>query len=107
MTEPAKAPDATIQPVAQWFEQPIFISSTFRDMQAERDVLHDTVFPKQKKRLAKYHRALASTAAQPVGLPHKIPRRARLQPCLWNGQFGTSTHGFVQTPTTVPGGGQT
>ncbi len=59
MTEPTKTPESAIQPVAQWLEQPIFISSTFRDMQAERDVLHDTVFPELKKRLVKYHRTLA------------------------------------------------
>ena len=32
----------------------IFISSTFRDMQAERDVLHLQVFPELRKRLAAY-----------------------------------------------------
>ncbi len=32
----------------------IFISSTFRDMQAERDLLHQQVFPALRKRLAAY-----------------------------------------------------
>jgi len=32
----------------------IFISSTFRDMQAERDILHLQVFPELRKRLAAY-----------------------------------------------------
>lgn len=32
----------------------IFISSTFRDMQAERDILHLQVFPELRKRLAQY-----------------------------------------------------
>lgn len=41
--------------VSQWREQAIFISSTFRDMQAERDILHDRVFPSLRKRLAKYN----------------------------------------------------
>lgn len=32
----------------------VFISSTFKDMQAERDALHETVFPKLRKKLEKY-----------------------------------------------------
>lgn len=32
----------------------IFISSTFRDMQAERDILHQQVFPALRKRLSAY-----------------------------------------------------
>ena len=32
----------------------VFISSTFKDMQAERDILHQRVFPKLRKRLAVY-----------------------------------------------------
>jgi tetratricopeptide (TPR) repeat protein len=42
-----------------WKEQPIFISSTFRDMQAERDMLHDNVFPRLQDKLRKYHRTIA------------------------------------------------
>lgn len=32
----------------------VFISSTFKDMQAERDVLHQRVFPRLRKRLEQY-----------------------------------------------------
>ena len=35
-----------------WRAQPIFISSTFTDMMAERDVLRDYVFPELEERLA-------------------------------------------------------
>ncbi len=35
-----------------WKTQPIFISSTFTDMMAERDVLRDYVFPELEERLA-------------------------------------------------------
>ena len=32
----------------------VFISSTFRDMQAERDILHERVFPELRRRLSRY-----------------------------------------------------
>ena len=38
-----------------WRSQPLFISSTFRDMQAERDHLHDEVFPALEEWLGGYH----------------------------------------------------
>ena len=34
-----------------WRSQPVFVSSTFRDMQAERDHLHRFVFPELQERL--------------------------------------------------------
>ena len=36
---------------ALWHTRPIFITSTFRDMQAERDWLRDRVFPELEERL--------------------------------------------------------
>ncbi len=36
---------------SSWVTRPIFISSTFRDMQAERDCLRDFVFPELEERL--------------------------------------------------------
>ena len=36
---------------AVWKSRPVFISSTFRDMNAERDYLRDWVFPKLEERL--------------------------------------------------------
>lgn len=53
------AQNRVITQMPQWREQPIFISSTFKDMQAERDILHDTVFPNLRKRLVEYHITLA------------------------------------------------
>jgi len=38
-------------PQEKWYVQPVFISSTFRDMQAERDHLRDVVFPELEERL--------------------------------------------------------
>ena len=32
----------------------VFISSTFKDMNAERDLIHESIFPKLRKRLEKY-----------------------------------------------------
>ena len=37
--------------IISWKSQPIFISSTFTDMMAERDVLRDFVFPELEERL--------------------------------------------------------
>ena len=34
-----------------WQRRPVFVTSTFRDMQAERDVLRNTVFPQLEERL--------------------------------------------------------
>ena len=34
-----------------WYSRPLFISSTFKDMQAERDYLRDMVFPELESRL--------------------------------------------------------
>lgn len=39
--------------IPQWRSRPIFISSTFRDMQAERDHLRNFVFPKLEEQLRK------------------------------------------------------
>lgn len=36
---------------AVWQPRPIFVTSTFRDMQAERDSLHAHVFPELRQRL--------------------------------------------------------
>ena len=41
----------TEAPTAQWRARPVFISSTFRDMHAERDYLRDRVFPELEERL--------------------------------------------------------
>ena len=35
----------------RWYSQPVFISSTFSDMHAERDHLRDFVFPELAERL--------------------------------------------------------
>ena len=43
--------DATVPPSGPWRSRPIFITSTFRDMQAERDYLRDKVFPVLEERL--------------------------------------------------------
>ena len=43
---PAVTPDS-----APWRARPVFISSTFRDMQAERDYLRSHVFPRLEERL--------------------------------------------------------
>ncbi|MEI6674349.1 MAG: DUF4062 domain-containing protein [Verrucomicrobiota bacterium] len=45
----ANTPAAT----AQWKSRPVFISSTFRDMQQERDYLNRHVFPRLSEELAK------------------------------------------------------
>lgn len=37
--------------VAAWSARPVFITSTFQDMQAERDVLRNFVFPALEERL--------------------------------------------------------
>ncbi|WP_231684103.1 DUF4062 domain-containing protein [Phosphitispora fastidiosa] len=37
----------------QWYTRPVFVSSTFRDMQAERDYLNKNVFPELAERLRK------------------------------------------------------
>ncbi len=39
--------------VARWRSRPVFISSTFRDMQRERDWLNSRVFPRIREELAK------------------------------------------------------
>lgn len=36
---------------SSWYNQPLFICSTFKDMQAERDHLRDVVFPELERRL--------------------------------------------------------
>ena len=36
---------------AQWRARPVFISSTFKDMQAERDYLRSHVFPRLEEKL--------------------------------------------------------
>ena len=39
-----------------WRTRPVFITSTFRDMHAERDHLHNFVFPALEERLCeRYH----------------------------------------------------
>lgn len=41
---------------AVWKSRPVFVTSTFRDMQAERDHLHRFVFPELEERLkARFH----------------------------------------------------
>lgn len=49
----APMPTAGTQPQAQrrWKRVPVFISSTFRDMHAERDALNRSVFPALEDRL--------------------------------------------------------
>ena len=36
---------------AQWRARPVFISSTFKDMQVERDYLRSHIFPRLEERL--------------------------------------------------------
>ncbi len=38
----------------QWHNRPLFVSSTFHDMQAERDYLRDVVFPELEHRMAQH-----------------------------------------------------
>ncbi len=38
--------------INSWYSRPVFISSTFKDMQAERDYLRDVIFPELTMRLA-------------------------------------------------------
>ncbi len=41
---------------AVWKSRPVFVTSTFRDIQAERDHLHRFVFPELEERLkARFH----------------------------------------------------
>lgn len=45
-----------MQPYAIWQSRPVFITSTFRDMHAERDHLHHVAFPELEERLkARFH----------------------------------------------------
>jgi hypothetical protein len=48
-------PETNIQ---QWKSRPVFISSTFRDMHAERDYLRQHVFPRLEEELRKRHHQL-------------------------------------------------
>lgn len=41
-----------------WLTRPLFISSTFKDVQAERDALRDRVFPELDEKLKSYQRRL-------------------------------------------------
>jgi telomerase protein component 1 len=43
-----------VQSATTWKTIRVFISSTFRDMQAERDVLVRSVFPRLREDLLKY-----------------------------------------------------
>ncbi|MGB7723225.1 MAG: DUF4062 domain-containing protein [Bryobacteraceae bacterium] len=43
---------------ATWQSRPVFITSTFRDMQAERDYLRGRVFPELEERLRRRHHFL-------------------------------------------------
>src|SRR5262249_39074529 len=45
-------PEATIQP---WLTRPVFLSSTFKDMHAERDYLRHHVFPELAEKLRERH----------------------------------------------------
>ena len=40
-----------MEPYSMWRSRPVFITSTFRDMHAERDYLHSRVFPELGERL--------------------------------------------------------
>ena len=40
-----------VRPYVKWQSRPVFVTSTFRDMHAERDHLHNFVFPELEKRL--------------------------------------------------------
>ncbi|HUT18220.1 MAG TPA: hypothetical protein VM366_03595 [Anaerolineae bacterium] len=44
--------------MARWQTRPVFVSSTFRDMQSERDWLRDRVIPELEERLRKRHAQL-------------------------------------------------
>ena len=49
-----------------WKTRPVFISSTFQDMQAERDYLNDHVFPELKERLLeRFHHLELSKEERP------------------------------------------
>ena len=55
---PAASSPASPSATAQWKPRPVFISSTFRDMQWERDYLNRRVFPRLAEELAKRHHHL-------------------------------------------------
>jgi hypothetical protein len=51
-----KKADPAMTAPATWRSRPVFITSTFRDMHAERDWLHTRVFPELEERLrARFH----------------------------------------------------
>jgi len=50
----------TLDAFGPWRVRPIFISSTFRDMHAERDWLRDRVFPELEERLKRHRHHLES-----------------------------------------------
>ena len=54
-----------------WSARPVFITSTFRDMQAERDHLRDHVFPVLEERLRERRRYL-----EPIDLRWSFDRLA-------------------------------
>lgn len=47
----SQPPSPPLAADTNWFTRPVFISSTFKDMQAERDHLRDVVFPELESRL--------------------------------------------------------
>jgi telomerase protein component 1 len=49
-----KAPLPMSAPLSRWKTVKVFISSTFRDMHSERDILTKTVFPMLRAKLAPY-----------------------------------------------------
>ena len=49
--EPSNAMPADHPTSAQWRARPVFISSTFKDMQVERDYLRSHIFPRLEERL--------------------------------------------------------
>ncbi len=51
--KPKREPSAAPVSAAQWKARPIFISSTFKDMQEERDYLRSHVFPRLEEELRK------------------------------------------------------
>jgi len=44
--------------IEAWRSRPVFISSTFRDMQAERDHLREHVFPRLEEKLREHRHHL-------------------------------------------------
>jgi len=68
-------------PTAQlWHTRPVFITSTFRDMQKERDYLRDKVFPELMEKLRDRRHRLEPIVSRATLIPHFEARRVIIIP---------------------------